>query len=65
MLETALVFDAADTHLCRIDDATPNLRAVLAGHVHVFHRSDLFPGVPQICAPRGFDGEALELEFLP
>ncbi|MBP5542708.1 MAG: hypothetical protein ILM98_01425 [Kiritimatiellae bacterium] len=30
MLETALVFDAADTHLCRIDDATPNLRAVLA-----------------------------------
>ena len=43
--------------------ATPNLRAVLAGHVHVFHRADLFPGVPQICTPPGFGGQAVELEF--
>lgn len=43
--------------------ATPNLRAVLAGHVHVFHRSDLLPGVPQICAAPGFVGQAVELEF--
>ncbi len=43
--------------------ATPNLRAVLAGHVHRFHVGELFPGVPQICSGAGYRGEAVEILF--
>jgi len=40
--------------------AQPLVKAVLAGHLHFFHQSELRGGLPQIVAGGGFMGEAIE-----
>lgn len=42
----------------------PNLKAVLAGHLHQFCLSYLSSGIPQITAGAGYDGDAVEYSFV-
>jgi len=44
--------------------AQPLVKAVLAGHLHFFHQSELRGGTPQIVAGGGFAGEAIEYTLL-
>lgn len=44
-------------------NSTPNLRAVLAGHLHEFAETKLDSGIPQIIADGGFRGACIEYTF--
>ena len=41
----------------------PNLKAVLAGHLHAFWRGELAPGVMQLVADGHFNGSGYEISF--
>lgn len=43
---------------------TPNLKAVLAGHLHQFCAAELTSGIPQIIAGAGYAGDAVEYCFI-
>ena len=44
-------------------ESTPNLRAVLAGHLHAFAETKLDSGIPQIIAGGGYCDECIEYDF--
>ena len=44
--------------------AQPLIKAVLAGHLHFFHQSELPSGVTQYVASSGYKGEAIEYTLL-
>lgn len=48
-------------HFC---ESCPNLRAVLAGHLHTFYESKLNSGIPQIVCTASCIGEMIEYEIL-
>ena len=44
-------------------ESAPNLRAVLAGHLHAFAETQLDSGIPQIIANGGYRDECIEYTF--
>lgn len=44
-------------------ESTPNLRAILAGHMHWFAETRMNSGIPQVICPGGFTGEMIEYEM--
>lgn len=55
--------DETTREFCTLCGSSPNLRAVLAGHLHTFYQTALDSGVPQIVCGAGYAGEAVEYLF--
>jgi len=49
-----------DFEIIEYIEAQPLIKAVLAGHLHFFHQSELPGGVTQYVAGGGYKGEAIE-----
>jgi len=56
--------DAVTTEFLHFCESCPNLRAVLAGHLHKFYESNLDSGIPQIVCTASCVGEMIEYEIL-
>ena len=54
-------FDAATREVYRLIDASPQIRAILAGHLHDYYCTTMPGGAVQICVGAGFRGEAAEI----
>ncbi|MCI5779597.1 MAG: metallophosphoesterase [Lentisphaeria bacterium] len=53
--------DAATMEMYRLIVGSPQIKAILAGHLHRFYRNTMPGGAVQICVGAGFLGEAAEL----
>ena len=53
--------DAATREVYRLIDASPQIRAILAGHLHDYYCTTMPGGAVQICVGAGFRGEAAEI----
>ena len=53
--------DAATWEMFRLIDGSPQIKAILAGHLHDFYRTAMPGGAVQICVGAGFRGEAAEI----
>ncbi|MBQ4354925.1 MAG: metallophosphoesterase [Clostridia bacterium] len=56
--------DQTTTDFLAFCNETPNLKAVLAGHLHAKYVTRLDSGIPQIVAGGGYRGDVIEYEFV-
>ena len=56
--------DALTLEFSRFCEEAPNLKAILAGHLHKFYEAKMVSGIPQIVAGGGYAGEAVEYTFI-
>lgn len=56
--------DKLTTEFIRFCETCPNLKAILAGHLHKFYETKMESGIPQIVAGGGFAGDAVEYTFI-
>lgn len=56
--------DDLTTEFIRFCETCPNLKAILAGHLHKFYETKMESGIPQIVAGGGFAGDAVEYTFI-